>query len=194
MSEPHPQDTSLNSLQHFIERSRASLGRSWQPVIWALALTIGVATAYAVIAFRLLIDGGNALAYGASRDQLVSAALSLPWYHIAAMPMIGGMLVGLLLFIGHKTGTLPEARSHGVADVMEARGLYGGRVSMRNGLMSALISSTSLGFGASAGREGPRCPSRRFARVFYCTAVQLPPHGRAHIVGVRGGRSGLSVV
>ncbi len=50
---------------------------------------------------------------------------------------------------------LPDDRAHGVADVIEARGIHDGRVSLRTGLSSALISGISLGVGASAGREGP---------------------------------------
>jgi CIC family chloride channel protein len=42
-----------------------------------------------------------------------------------------------------------------VADVIEANALRGGRMSVGAGLAAALVSAVSLGFGASAGREGP---------------------------------------
>ena len=50
---------------------------------------------------------------------------------------------------------MPGRRPLGVPDVIEARALGGRRLSLRDGLWSALITIISLGSGASAGREGP---------------------------------------
>ena len=47
------------------------------------------------------------------------------------------------------------ARPHGVADVMEAGVLHGGRLSLKEGAVAAFGAIVSIGTGASVGREGP---------------------------------------
>ena len=46
------------------------------------------------------------------------------------------------------------ARPHGVADVMEASVLHGGRIPLKGGTVAALGAIVSIGSGASGGREG----------------------------------------
>ena len=83
-------------------------------------------------------------------EYLASAAKAAPWYIVMAGPIIGGLIVGIIL-----TFCLPLKKTGIVADVMEGK-LEGGRpLSAQNGLISAMASAISLGFGASAGREGP---------------------------------------
>ena len=50
---------------------------------------------------------------------------------------------------------MPGGKAEGVAQVMEAGSLRGGRLTLRRGLAAAAVSVASLGAGASAGREGP---------------------------------------
>ncbi|MFZ1752346.1 MAG: chloride channel protein [Caldilineaceae bacterium] len=49
----------------------------------------------------------------------------------------------------------PEAKGHGVPEVMEALVLQGGRIRPRVAALKVLASSLTLGTGGSAGREGP---------------------------------------
>ncbi|HTW83579.1 MAG TPA: chloride channel protein [Candidatus Sulfotelmatobacter sp.] len=49
----------------------------------------------------------------------------------------------------------PEARGHGVPEVMAAVALRGGIIRPRIILIKALCSATTIGFGGAAGREGP---------------------------------------
>ncbi len=67
-----------------------------------------------------------------------------------AGPVTGGIIVGIIMFFWRR-----EARPGGVADVIEARTHEGKKLSLRNSLVATTISAISLGFGASAGREGP---------------------------------------
>jgi CIC family chloride channel protein len=69
---------------------------------------------------------------------------------IVAGPTLGGVVVGIIV-----SRFLPSRRTGGVADVIEARALAGRRLSLREGIMSAIATAFSLGAGASAGREGP---------------------------------------
>jgi len=145
----------LGTVHAFILRNFKSTGKEWQPVIWVLALLVGIVTAYAVIGFRLLIAGVQWSAFGVATEHLYTTAQTLAWWQIMLAPTLGGVVVGLLLYLGGRWGAIPDEHAHGVADVMEARGLHAGKIQLSTGLISALISGVSLGAGASTGREGP---------------------------------------
>ena len=120
-----------------------------QPVVWSLCLAVGAGVGIAAILFRELI-GLIQLPWLATRsEKVLSAAQELSWIAILAAPVAGGLVVGLLL------GRIQSRRAGGVADVIEARALSGRKLSVRDGLWSALVTAVSLGSGASAGREGP---------------------------------------
>ncbi len=123
--------------------------------VWVCAVIIGVAAAYGVILFRLLIDAVSHLAFGESEAGIVSAAAELSFFRSWAAPVIGGLAVSGLLYLGDRFGWLPGGRGQAVADVIEARAVGGGHVSLRAGVAAAAVSAVSLGAGASAGREGP---------------------------------------
>ena len=123
--------------------------------VWFFAIVIGVAAAYGVIAFRFAINQVSEIAFGESETMVVSGAASLSFWRAWAAPVIGGFAVSGLLYLAHRYGWLAKGRSEGVADVIEARAVAGGRVSSRAGLASAAVAAVSIGAGASAGREGP---------------------------------------
>lgn len=145
------------SLQDLWTQAQDAIAPNWrnfvggrQPLIWLMALLIGVAIAYAAIGFRLLIQGFQLAWLGEMTERVAERAGTTSWVIILIAPAIGGLIVGLLLqFLAL------NRRPQGVADVIEAGALNGGHMPFRNGLLAALISSISLGFGASAGREGP---------------------------------------
>lgn len=119
-------------------------------ILWSLALLIGATAAAAAIGFRYAIDIIQQLFYGRGGENLATIAESLPWWQILLAPAIGGLLVGLLVTHG-----MPGRRPQGVAEVIEANALHGGRMSLTTGLRAAVISALSIGSGASVGREGP---------------------------------------
>ncbi|MGD9827918.1 MAG: chloride channel protein [Hyphomicrobiaceae bacterium] len=121
-----------------------------QPLVWLLALAIGIAVAYAALLFRLLIGFVQVFWLGTTSERVYSAAMTLPWWWIIAGPTIGGLIVGLVL-----DRWVSGRRAHAVADVIEARAIRDCRIPVGVGLWSALVSAISLGSGASAGREGP---------------------------------------
>lgn len=120
-----------------------------QPYVWLLALIIGFGVAVAAILFREGIGFVQLLWLGTRSEHVYSAALTLPWYWVMAGPIIGGLIVGGLLPL------LTARRTGAVADVIEARALTGRRLHLRDGLLSSAVTVLSLGFGGSAGREGP---------------------------------------
>ncbi len=125
--------------------------RGEAPLVWLLALVVGTLTGYAVVLFRAAIGWVQWLWLETTAENIVAtkAAFSHPLVVFAA-PVLGGLAVGLLL-----VWLAPRRRASGVADVIEAAHLRHGVIRWRDGLASAIITTISLGSGASAGREGP---------------------------------------
>lgn len=130
----------------------------------AVGIACGLAGAIGAVVFRLMIrfvqamlfegtDGIDALlAEGllAEAQDPLAAAQELPWYWRLAIPAIGGLIVGPLIYIFAR-----EAKGHGVPEVMAAVALRGGVIRKRVVSIKALASAISIGSGGSVGREGP---------------------------------------
>ncbi len=115
-------------------------------VFGLLALIVGLASAAGVWLFKWLIDLVHRLAF----DQLGAALQPLGGWTVVLLPVLGGLVVGLLLrfFIG-------EERHHGVAGIMEAVALAGGRLRYKRVPAKAVAAAISIGSGASVGPEDP---------------------------------------
>ncbi len=122
---------------------------------WFYGLLIGICVGYLALFFRLLIQSIQYLGFHVFSENLVSELINYPLYWFFLIPVIGGILISGLLYIGKKTKWLIEEQPLGISEVMEARIFKSGKIKTRSGLYSALISATALGFGASTGREGP---------------------------------------
>ncbi|MCK4939741.1 MAG: chloride channel protein, partial [Rhodospirillaceae bacterium] len=121
-----------------------------QLILAVLAFVVGVLSGGAVIGFREGISFFQDAFFGTSSERLFLHLAGLQWWQIVWPPVVGGLVVGILVRIG-----LPENRPQGVADVIEANALNGGRMSLGDGLRAAVVSAISIGSGASVGREGP---------------------------------------
>lgn len=133
-----------------LARRWRGIARNEQIVLTLLAAVIGTAVAYAVIAFRFGIRLFQSGAFGFSSERLYPLAAELAWWHVLLAPALGGLVIGLFLRY-----LMPGRRPQGVAEVIEAAALKGGRLPLKHGIGAALVSAASLGVGASAGREGP---------------------------------------
>ncbi len=122
-----------------------------QVQFWFIALLIGIASGFVAVGFRMGIIALQRAIYGVDDPRLVSSfAENLPWYMILLIPVVGGLIVGVIL-----TRFTDDARVRSVADVIEGAALNEGRVESRAGLASALASLVTLSSGGSTGREGP---------------------------------------
>ncbi|PIB25068.1 voltage-gated chloride channel [Amylibacter kogurei] len=121
-----------------------------QTKFWLIALFLGIAAGLATVAFRLAISEIQAFLYGADDLMLASTAQHLPWFWVLVIPIIGGLIVGLIL---HRF--TPDASVRAVANVIEGAALDNGRVEGRAGLASTIASLITLSTGGSTGREGP---------------------------------------
>jgi len=118
---------------------------------WFIALIIGIAAGLAAVAFRHSVNWLQKTMYRADDVNLVQAnAENLPWFAILAIPIVGGLVVGLIL---HRF--TDDGRVRSVSDVIEGSAMHDGRVEVKQGLASALASAVTLGTGGSTGRDGP---------------------------------------
>lgn len=115
-------------------------------ILGALALVVGLTSAAGVWLFKWLIDLVHRLAF----EQINGALQQLGGWVVLFLPVLGGLLVGLLLhfFIG-------EERHHGVAGIMEAVALSGGRLRYKRIPVKTVAAAISIGSGASVGPEDP---------------------------------------
>ncbi|MFB0993015.1 MAG: chloride channel protein, partial [Rhodospirillales bacterium] len=119
-------------------------------VLSALGLAIGALTGAAIIGFRELISFIQNILFQSNSERLFQHAQDLPWWQIILVPAGAGLIVGIII---HRF--MPNQRPQGVADVIEANALRGGRMSAKAGIGAAITSAISIGAGASVGREGP---------------------------------------
>ncbi len=117
---------------------------------WIIALLIGIAAGFAAVGFRLGIIALQEAIYGANDAVLASHLAGLHWGWVLSIPILGGLVVGVLL-----NTFVPDGRARSVAQVIEGAALSEGRIDTRHGLVSALASMITLSTGGSTGREGP---------------------------------------
>ncbi|MEE2746092.1 MAG: chloride channel protein [Pseudomonadota bacterium] len=124
--------------------------RNDQLIMTLLAVIVGAAAAFGTIIIRKSISLiSDTFFYGTS-GSLIGRVEELPWFYIIFIPTVGGLIVGIFIFF-----FMPRKVPQGIADVIEASALRGGRMSLRAGFGAAIASSISIGVGGSVGREGP---------------------------------------
>lgn len=118
---------------------------------WALAILIGTISGLAAIGFKQGIQIFQSLFYGSDEIRsFTEIVLNLNWYWKLLIPMIGGLIVGLILHFFTDDG-----RAKSVADVIQDAAVNNGKIDKRGGIASALASLITLSSGGSSGREGP---------------------------------------
>ena len=117
---------------------------------WLIALMIGIVVGAATGLFRIGIIQLETLIYGVDDAGLATAAKYMPWYWLLVVPIVGGLIVGIIL-----QRFTPDGRARSVAQVIKGAALSDGRVEGKAGLASAFASMITLSMGGSAGREGP---------------------------------------
>ncbi len=116
----------------------------------AWAGLIGAGGALTSIGFRYITSELHKLMTGSATPGLVESFVALSWSARLTIPAIGGLLAGLVLYLG--------MRWHGgvtTADYMEAVVLGDGKISTRRSLVKCLSAMFTIASGGSIGREGP---------------------------------------
>jgi CIC family chloride channel protein len=119
-----------------------------------LSLGLGVGTGFGAVLFRGLIGLIHNFAFlgefSARYDANVFSGAA-PWgAFIILVPVIGGLAVTFLV-----VNFAPEARGHGVPEVMDAIFYKAGVIRPVVAVVKSLASALSIGTGAAVGREGP---------------------------------------
>ncbi len=120
-----------------------------------LSLLIGAGAGVGAIVFRTLIVAGTQLFTGHSDFGGAGYAANphVPWLGIVFVvvaPVVGGLIYGPLV-----AKLAPEARGHGVPEVMLAVTQDEGRIRARVPVVKSLASALCIASGGSVGREGP---------------------------------------
>jgi CIC family chloride channel protein len=120
-----------------------------------MAVAVGAITGLGAVAFRALITAFTQLFTGVSDYSALGRVASTHWpalgfWFLLVVPVIAGAVYGPLVY-----RFAPEARGHGVPEVMYAVAHRGGRIAPQVTVVKALASALCIGGGGSVGREGP---------------------------------------
>ena len=132
-----------------MERARLRLaGMDALLLLALLGLLVGVLAGGVILLFRLYTDAAILLWFGQQvRDQDFE---SLPWQLRLALPVIGGLVIGVVLH------WLPRhVRAVGVGHVLERLSEHQGHMPIKNALVQFFAGGLVLACGMPVGREGP---------------------------------------
>jgi chloride channel protein, CIC family len=131
-----------------IERFR--FGERQVTLVWAAV--IGILGALAAESFRRATDLLHFL-FTQSDAEIITSFEHLPLWHRFLVPVAGGVLAGLTLWIGNRL--IASVRQKSTTDYMEAVVVGNGIISFRASLVKTISALFSISTGASIGREGP---------------------------------------
>ncbi|HEV2843419.1 MAG TPA: chloride channel protein [Thermoanaerobaculia bacterium] len=154
-------------------------------VVGVVGGLLGFATDFLIRSVQWLLwgDGG----------ELLAIVPEVPRWRVVAALAGGGALVGLILWLswllrGRKR---EEAGGEGMATLIEAVALSGGRIAPRPVIVNALAAIVTVGAGGSLGREGPMTRLGAMISSWMGQRLELPAHLLKILVGC-GAAAGLA--
>ena len=120
-----------------------------------LAVGVGALTGLGAVGFRALITLFTRMFTGYADYSGLGRVASAHWpalgfWFLLLTPIVAGAVYGPIVY-----HFAPEARGHGVPEVMYAVTYKGGRIAPQVTVVKALASALCIGGGGSVGREGP---------------------------------------
>jgi len=131
-----------NSILQWVDRYQISDSA----LLGGTALLLGLATGAGIWLFKQMINLGHHFFF----ETLAGWLQPLGSWTIALLPIIGGLIVGLIQFY-----LIGVERYHGVAGIIESVAISGGRLRYWRIPAKAIASAFSIGSGASVGPEDP---------------------------------------
>jgi chloride channel protein, CIC family len=126
------------------------LGERQVTLVWAAV--IGILGALAAEVFRRATDLLHYL-FTRSDASIITSFEGLPLWQRFIVPVTGGVLAGMTLWIGNRL--IASVRQKSTTDYMEAVVVGNGIISFRASLVKTISALFSISTGASIGREGP---------------------------------------
>ncbi|RUM26761.1 chloride channel protein [Rhizobium vallis] len=108
---------------------------------------VGIASGLAVTGMSFVSNELHQMIFGIADSERLSSSDIDDKLLLLTAPVIGGALLGLLLFV------LSKRRKKPMVDPIEANALHGGRLSLTDSIIVAVQNLISNGFGASVGLE-----------------------------------------
>jgi CIC family chloride channel protein len=155
-------------------------------LLWAAL--IGLLGALASECFRRATDLVHFLATG-SDTEIISSFAQLPLWQKLAVPVAGGFLAGLILWLGNRFTM--RLRQKTTTDYMEAIVVGNGNISVEASLVKSSSALLSISTGASIGREGPLVQISSLVASLVGRARNFPIAQRRHLVAC-GAAAGIA--
>ena len=115
-----------------------------------IAVVLGaISTVLAVVLLQMIGLFTNIFFYGRISTELVSPAGTSLGPFIVAIPVIGGLIIGLMARFGSE-----RIRGHGIPEAIEAILLGGSRIQPRLAVLKPVSAAISIGSGGPFGAEG----------------------------------------
>jgi CIC family chloride channel protein len=112
-----------------------------------LAAMVGLATGFGAVTLDWMIEGIHDFLFDTVKDDWLG---SLGDWRVALIPALGAILVGPIVVL-----FAPEAKGHGVPEVVLAIETRRGRIRARVAAAKAVASALTIGSGGAVGKEGP---------------------------------------
>jgi CIC family chloride channel protein len=152
----------------------------------ALAFGLGIVTGLGAVLFRDLIGFIHNLAFLGQAVVRYDANLFTPpspWGPLVILvPVVGAIIVTFLV-----NNFAPEARGHGVPEVMDAIYYNGGRIRPIVAVVKSFASAVAIGTGAAVGREGPIIQIGSAIGSTLGQVIAMPPGQRITLVAAGAG-------
>ena len=114
-----------------------------------VAAVVGIVGGYGAILFRLMVQFFQEFTIGRG-ENVVALLAHVPWWKTWLLPVVGGLVVGPLIY-----HLAREAKGHGVPEVIDAVVFHGGVIRPIVAAVKITASAVTIACGGSVGREGP---------------------------------------
>jgi CIC family chloride channel protein len=174
----------LRALDFTLAR-RFGLATREDRVFFTLIAGVGVVGGLLGVVTDRLIAAVQSLLWG-RQGELLEVVRQVPHWLVVAAPAIGGLVIGLIIWLGRQS-----VSGEGMSSLIEAVALHGGRIPPRPVLINALAAIVTVGSGGSLGREGPMIRLGAMIGSWAGGRLRVPAHRIKILIGC-GAASGLA--